>query len=81
MENWQEELMSSFKITGAGEIERLQNINAELLEACKIALALLQEYRERVIKGEITGKLLEGDYEPTRLLEKAIKTTEGRSEE
>ncbi len=50
----------------------------DLLGACKIALPLLQEYREIVIKGEITGNLLQGDYEPTKALEKAILKAEGR---
>jgi len=39
-------------------------------------LSLLQEYRERVIKGEITGRLLEGDYSVTRDMERAINKTE-----
>ena len=50
----------------------------ELLEACKMALPLLQVYRERVIKGEIKGNLLQGDYEPVRVLEAAIAAAEGR---
>ena len=54
MENWQEELAGFFKLTGgdiphiedfkpAEEIERLQNINAELLKMCKGALAALSQ--------------------------------------
>lgn len=54
----------------------LHSAAPELLEACKMALPLLQEYRERVIKGDITGKLLEGDYEPTVKLRNAIAKAE-----
>lgn len=51
---------------------------AQLLEeACRAVLPLLQEYRERVMKGEITGNLLAGDYESTQLLKQAIAATEG----
>ena len=49
MENWQEELAGFFKLTGgekriedfkpADEIERLQKINAELLEVCKALIS------------------------------------------
>jgi hypothetical protein len=49
-----------------------------LLAPAKAALALLSEYRERVIKGEITGRLLEGDYEPTAALRRAIREEEER---
>ena len=58
--------------------KRRLRIAPELLETCKLALPLLQEYRERVIKGEITGRLLIGDCEPTRALEAAIEAAEGR---
>jgi len=47
-----------------------------LLDCCKSALSLLQEYRERVIKGEITGRLLEGDYRLVREMERVITKTE-----
>jgi hypothetical protein len=53
-------------------------IQSDLLEAAKAALTLLAEYRERVIKGEITGRLLEGDCQPTLALRKAIAQQEGR---
>ncbi len=53
MENWQEELASFFKLTGGikpretawkpndlrWEIERLRNINIELLKACKALIS------------------------------------------
>ena len=48
----------------------------KLLACCKLALPLLQEYRERVIKGEITGHLLTADYEATRDMEAAIAAAE-----
>jgi len=49
----------------------------DLLACCKLALPLLQEYRERVIKGEIAGHLLTADYGPTRDMEAAISKAEG----
>jgi len=49
MENWQEEMTMFFKVSGeekriedfkpADESERLQNINAKLLEACKALIS------------------------------------------
>ena len=49
----------------------------ELLAACKAALPLLEEYRERVMRGRITGDLLPGDCEPTAALRRAIAKAEG----
>ena len=49
----------------------------DLLACCKLSLPLLQEYRERVIKGEITGHLLTADYGPTRDMEAAIAKAGG----
>jgi len=60
------------------EVDKLRLINKELLEACRIALPFLQEYRERVIKGRIEGDLLPGDYTITRMVEAAIAKAEGR---
>jgi len=57
---------------------RLVAAAPDLLACCKLALPLLQEYRERVIKGEITGHLLTADYGPTRDMEAAIAAAEGR---
>ncbi len=59
-------------------IARAVNNHAELLAACKRALPFLEEYRERVIKGEITGKLLTGDYAPVNDLRRVIAKAEGR---
>ena len=50
----------------------------DLLAACKAALPLLSDYRERVIKGRITGDLLSGDYEPTAMLRDAIEKAEAK---
>ena len=63
-----------------GEVDanaRLIAAAPELLEACRLALPFLEEYRERVIKGEITGKLLTGDYAPVNDMRRAIAKAEG----
>lgn len=65
----------------ADKIGRLSAAAPELLEACRVALPFLQEYRERVIKGRITGELLPGDFTITRMLEAAITNAEGINKE
>ena len=58
------------------ENARLIAAAPDLLAACKLALPILEEYRERVIKGEIKGKLLTADYGPTYAMRQAIALAE-----
>jgi hypothetical protein len=55
---------------------RLIASSPDLLAACKLALPFLEEYRERVIKGEITGRLLTGDYGSVNDVRRAIAKAE-----
>ena len=50
----------------------------ELLSACKDLLVFVREYRERVMKGGITGQdLLRNDYELTVIANAAIAKADG----
>ncbi len=51
------------KETNNGEFVRRSDVKY-LMSLCQSLAELMGEYRERVIKGEITGRLLNDDYEP-----------------
>lgn len=60
-------LIEDFKT--ADEIERLQNINANLLEACKEVLDIINSYSH-----------IPGQFKACNILLKAISKAEGRDE-
>jgi hypothetical protein len=63
------------------EIVRAVNAHEELVKASKDALAMIQYYREAVIKGQIVGThpgaLCSNDYDIRNNLEQAIARAEG----
>ena len=50
------------------------NSHAALVVALRGLAEIVGEYRERVISGEITGRLIEHDYEALALARKALET-------
>lgn len=57
----------------AREDARLMAAAPDLLAALEGLTAIVAEYRERVIKGEITGRLLEHDYAELAAARAAIR--------
>jgi len=49
----------------------------DLLEACRGMVEIVSLYRERVMKGEIAGKLIENDYDRYIAAINAIAKAEG----
>jgi hypothetical protein len=55
-----------------GAKRRLREAAPQLLSALSSATAFIAEYRERVMKGELTGRLIEQDYETLQTARAAI---------